>query len=269
MIFPYCVERHRLQLNEIEILQHHPIVNFADQFSLFRFALILQADPLSPTSAQTGVHRRNIPSDAAAVKFEPVDHPSRRLGDPPSSADQAFQTMTAAAFSGLSLLRPAIESAVKAARNDLYQSLHDTKCGVSALKSKLIEEKERLKYVNRKLSGKKASHARAREGYERAQEVCAAAARHNNIHSEDQDQTTFHKLFVQNYERLEKSWCQNVQEAETRKKRWEFKVQRQQAVIDKLVINLAEAEKNYNIDCARIDLNLKSLQAVLDLLKQV
>ena len=179
------------------------------------------------------------------VKIEIEEHPGRRrLIDGPSDADNAFQSMTASTFSGLALLRPAIETVVKNARNDLCMSSHELKCEVSTLKSKLMEEKARLKYVNRKLSEKTDSHVRARQEYDRARGVCINAHQNEDI-STDANHITAHKIYVPNCETLEKSWAQNLENAETRRNSSEFKAKRQSDLITKMMANLEEVEKTY------------------------
>ena len=225
-------------------------------------------EPISPTSIQTGNECRTLPTNNGEVKIELSEHPGRRrLGDPPSVADNAFQTMTASTFSGLSLLRPAIESAAITSRNNLCAASHDAELEITALKSKFVEEKERLKYLNRRLSEKADNLRRAREEHDRACAVLRAARLHDV--PLDGAQVTSRKQFLRHSQALEKSLNQNVTDAENRKNTWEFKTRRQQVVIDKIMKNITEAEEKHKLDCAKIDSDLADIQAVLDLMKQV
>ncbi|KAG0601200.1 hypothetical protein M758_11G092000 [Ceratodon purpureus] len=176
--------------------------------------------------------------------------------------------MTASTFSGLALLRHAIETAVKNARNDLCMSSHDKKCEVSNLKSKLAEEKARLKYMNRKLSEKTDSHVRARQEYDYARGVCVNARQNEGIVL-DANHISAHKIFVRNCEVLEKSWAQNLELAEARRNSWEFKARRQTELITKMTANLEDAEKLYRDSCAEVDNNIANLESVMLLLAQL
>ena len=207
--------------------------------------------------------------DDVPIKYEPGESSTRRdLAQPTSKADAAFQTMTNSTFAGLSLLRPAIEVAVTTERNKLCMSSHDEKRDVALLKSRVIEENERLKYMNRKLAENVDSHNYACEEYEKARTVCMAA-REDDGSLTDPEQVRGRKYFVRMCESLEKSWQQNVDVAKQRRTQWEFKSRRQTSLITKLKAELAEAKASYEAACAKIDSQLADLQAVLDLMKEL
>ena len=98
-------------------------------------------------------------------------------------------------------------------------SSHDEKSHVAKLKSTLAVEKERLKYVNKKLVEKTDYHDRSVAELQRAKAVRIAA------HQDDGnlEQAAGRKAFVRMCESLESSWGQNVDIAKQQLNQWEFK----------------------------------------------
>ena len=144
---------------------------------------------------------RNFLPDDVPIKYEPVDlRPQGNLGLI-SVADKAFHVMTNSTFASLSKVRLAIEAAVSNMRNNLCMSSHDDKVEIEKLKSRLMEEKECLKRVKRKLAKKVDSHDQAHDEYECARQVCINA-RQDEGSATDVDQAINRKSFVRQWESL-------------------------------------------------------------------
>lgn len=211
---------------------------------------------------------RDFLPDSVPIKFDPGESSHTRRSLQPSKEDIAFLSMTKSTFAGLALIRGAMEQAVITQRNNLCMSSHNEKRDVAQIKSRLAEEKERLKYINRKLAEKTASHDRACDELQRARVVCATARQDNGIQT-DLEQIAARKSFLRICEALENSWEQHVGIAMHQLNGWEFKSRRGVAAIEKLTAELAQAQTEYDAACVKIDSELADLEAVLDLLKQL
>ena len=211
---------------------------------------------------------RNFLPDDVPIKYEPADPSTHRDLGKMSVADNAFHSMTSATFAGLSKLRLAIENEVNQQRNKLCMDSHDEKESLESLQVKLTEEKERLKYINRKLAEKVDSHGRACDEYERARQVCIAA-RQDGGSLMDVEQVTGRKSFMRNCESMELSTQQNVDIAKQRRNNWEIKAKKQSALVANLKTKVAEAQTKYVKSCSNTDAELADLEAVLDFVKQL
>ena len=88
---------------------------------------------------------------------------------------QGFPIVGAGAYAGLSTLRNKFAAIVNAEIAKLRQDRHDARSDITKCGERLHKEKDRLKYLNRKLGEKRDSHYIAAQEYKKARGVLVAA----------------------------------------------------------------------------------------------
>ena len=191
-----------------------------------------------------------------------------------SSLDQTGRTRAgypvvgAGAYAGLSTLRNKIAVIVEAEIVKLKQSREVAGADVEKLTARFNEEKDRLKFVKRKVEEKAGSYNRAIEEHERAQDV-VTASHMDTMGPESADIATARAPFTKICEKLVNSLNDNKENCLLRLKSWEFKLRRQAAMAKKVQTELETAEALYADTVMGIDMEVANLQALAELLQQV
>ena len=201
-----------------------------------------------------------LPDEKGKAKMEPRDE----HGDSGAATSKSLTTLSSrktlspTALYGLYLARKGVTHAVATERMKLREASHNTEKEVALLKVRLSEQKDHLKFLNRKLAEKNENYDRTSAEYERAHELYVAACKDGT--SNDFEQISARRAFKAMCETLDNSWFKNVDFAKRALSMWAFKVQRQTALVEKVTNELAEAEKQYAYVHADIDGELKHLQ---------
>ncbi|KAG0577512.1 hypothetical protein KC19_5G162000 [Ceratodon purpureus] len=191
--------------------------------------------------------------------------PPKRTVERGESSKKGNRTIDEAAAIGLILLRPSFSGMVETERQRFIEARHDIGQPVHTLRSELAEEKERLKFFERKVAEKTGSYERVSEQYGRARDVYAAA-RFDETQLASKEQKTAMKNFTKNCEILVTSWFENLEVANTRLASWEFKLKRQTERISKMCAELKAAEIVYAEKVEIMDNSVVNLEAVANVL---
>ena len=169
---------------------------------------------------------------------------------------------------GLYTVRSGVSHAVAAERMKIQQAAHDSKGEVVRIKQRLLEQKSHLKFLVQKCAEKTKIHEKNKEEYELAHELYLASRREGS--TSDPDQVRARRAFQAMFETLDGSWFKTLDIIQSRcSSNWAFKVKRQNALIERLTQELAEAENKLAAVQANIDADLNHLQARSDFLDYV
>ena len=197
-----------------------------------------------------------------------------RYPDPRSSLSmegrtrEGFPIVGAGAYAGLSALRNKIAGVVDADMAKLKQDRADCRGDVAKLGSRLGEEKERLKYIHRKLNEKRDTHDRATEEYRKAHAVLVAA-RIDKTTTNSPEHARSKRAFVRICEALAQSWFENKKNSEHRLSAWEFRCRRQSEIMKKVQKELELAEATYADTVMHIDTETANLQSLAEVLQRL
>ena len=210
----------------------------------------------------------NAGKAAQEVAVKDVPESSNRRKPRATFEDEEFPRVFAAAVSGFTVVRPALLEVLETKIMNLRQSRQDEFASVASAQRRLEEEKDRLKFVERKLGEKIDSHERATEEYERARAVLIAA-RVDETNVTTADQKIAKRTSTTICENLVSTLAANVEANRCRRSGWDFKVKRQTVVVGKMEAELAAARAKYRSTCASIDAQLVSLSAGVDLIARL
>ena len=182
--------------------------------------------------------------------------------------DEGIPPVFAAAVSGFSVVRPALLEVVEAEIMKLRQTRHDKFALVATSQGRLEQEKERLKFMERKVAEEKRSHDRASEEHERAQQLLIAA-RADEANLTTPEEKIARAGFTRICDSLVRSVAHNLQSISYRHAGWDFKVNRQTALVAKLEAEVATTRADYRTTCSIIDAQIVKLSASVDLLDQL
>ena len=177
------------------------------------------------------------------------------------------QIPNAPALNGLLQVRSGIGAVVQKRRYSLKEALHTESLALKDRHQKIIEEKDRARFVARKCAEKSEEHRKAFEEYEQACAVLAAAKSKSTKSSPTEEPSQ--KFYMASCESLVKSWTKTVQVKEASLSGWEFKSKRQASVVARLYNEFRAAEASANQSRKKIHENLHELKALDNLLEDL
>ena len=172
------------------------------------------------------------------------------------------------ALKGLALLRKSMTGVVQGEQHRLHEAKHDYYKNADITANRLVEEKDHLKFVQSKVDIKATSLRQFIEQLDKAKEILQAAKFRVRLKATKEEQKEI-SSYVEICESLVTSWEISVDLAKQRLHCWEFKHKRQTAIIAKLTAELVEAESQYRDVSEQLNLELDSLKAVSELLRQL
>ena len=196
----------------------------------------------------------------------PIATPPRAF--PRADPIAAILNIDAPALRGLMELRSEITTLLKKEKNRLKEALHATSFAVAEKQRRVNEEKDRIRFVNRKVLETREVNRKATEEHDRALEVLRTArASAHSVNSPDEKYSQ--TAYISNCESLVKSWAENLQVASESLSSWELKQKRQVVVVNRVSNELGAAEKKESETNTQITIKLTHLQAVADLLEDL
>ncbi|KAG0599762.1 hypothetical protein M758_12G176500 [Ceratodon purpureus] len=219
----------------------------------------------------------SLASSEAAVLPSKTEYGKQKVDD--MTVDEVFpdqgecstrkiRTIDDSTATGLLLLRPYVNAAVEAERLRFIAARHDALKTVHLLQSSLTEERNRLKFFERKVAENTNSQMRASEEYSKARDVYAAA-NVDEVKCASKECKARMKNFTTLCETLVNSWYKNLEIANARLDIWEFKLKRQNERIAKLTSELTGAELTYGDKRIILENSLTNIQAVADILEEL
>ena len=173
------------------------------------------------------------------------------------------------ASDGLSLIRTQMAGVVNIEKMRLQQARHDYYRNADNLSSKLQEEKEKLKFFERKLLERSGTYDRLQEAANKANIALTVAKSACNTGSTKHEQMMDPKLMLTSCEVLVNSWSENLELSRERLHSWEFRCRRQTEIVAKLQADLSIAEGRYANCSEQFDYELDRLSTVSDLLRRL
>ena len=227
-------------------------------------------DPSTPLPTWTVRLRRSAPDEATSV---PVTRPTHT----PSAGGflsrlcpngEFVPDLLCSAMRGMLLVQSGMDDLVDTERNKVMEARHEALNKLRQSRERVKAEKERLKYVERKLVENRDSHNRVIAEFESARNVLSAAkleeAETDNVQPKREA-----KAVLRICENLCKSLENSIAVSATRLAGWDFKNRRQTALIERLSEELSKEQDRYFIACNVFIGRLDHLQALKDLLAQI
>ncbi|KAG0578021.1 hypothetical protein KC19_5G198400 [Ceratodon purpureus] len=215
------------------------------------------SSPNASTARPKGLDMTGGRGKEKHIEMLPAERPSER-GE---CSRKGNCTIDESAAMGLILLRPSFNGTVEAERQRFIAARHDIGKPLHNLRSEIAEDKDRLKFLERKVAEKISSYERASEEYGQARDLYAAA-RFDQGQPASRDQKTAMKRMTKIRENLIANCFANLEGANTRLASWEFKMKRQNERIAKQTTELQAAEKVYAEKLTILDNSLVHLEAV-------
>lgn len=184
----------------------------------------------------------------ASQEDAPVNYVSR--GTPPGDVVNA-----------LIFLRPNVTVSLEGERTRLHFSRLAIGKKVKSIRVQLNEERDKLKFIARKVAEKSDSHGRAHREFVRAREVLEAAKFDNDPPANDTEKKAI-KTFIRMCEKLVKSWHDRCNVANSRLQSWEFKLKMQTERVDKISAELAAEDAIAKDKLRHLDMKLNHLHAL-------
>ena len=216
----------------------------------------------------TGPNQVTLPTEKVPVKAERAADGIVQMAIPGGGASRAEHPMNGRGgtppgdvVSALIFLRANVTVSLEAERTRLYMSSCEIGKTVKSIRGRLFAERDRLKFIERKVGEKSDSHNRAAKEFVRAREVLEAAKFDEEPPATHAEKKAI-KTFIWVCEKLVQSWHNNCGAASSRLQAWEFKLQRQTERVTEVAEELAAAEAASKEKNRHIDMNLKHLKAL-------
>ncbi|KAG0596252.1 hypothetical protein M758_UG237200 [Ceratodon purpureus] len=174
-------------------------------------------------------------------------------------------TLDSAAVNALVTLRPNVTSSVELELARLNMARHDCGKPVSDLRRRLGEERERLRFFERKVFEKSGSYDKALLEFQRARDVLDAAKLDEGAQS-TRELKAARRSFTRRCEVLVESWYENVAVTYTQLDPWEFKMKRQSDRVAKAISDLTAAKEILKEELQFLDTSLSELTALANAL---
>lgn len=228
--------------------------------------------PASPCPARNGIPRfPTSPQDdgfTAQTRTEPGSSSSMGFLSRLCPNGEFLPELVCAGMMGLLLIRNRVEELVDQERDRMMEIRHDSLTTIRQTRSRVKAEKDRLRYIERKLAEKRNSHQRALKEFDSAQSVLLGA-KLDRGEAVAMELKLEGKPAVQICEALCKSLNDNISSAMLRVAAWDFKKRRQSAITERLTAELDTAEAGYIQACHVTEGKLDHLEAVKELLAQL
>ncbi|KAG0616521.1 hypothetical protein M758_5G122000 [Ceratodon purpureus] len=182
--------------------------------------------------------------------------------------DDTAPKLGKATLQGLSLIRKQVASFIEGEEAKLQEARHDSHQTANNLAIRLKKEKETLKFFQERVDVKTKSHGEMIEQHDKAL-MMLLAAKSEDLTLATNEEREYRKTFIQRSESLVASWYVNVDVARQRVECWTFKLNKQGTVVANVSADLAAAESRYAEVAEQLNVELGSLRAVSEFLRQL
>ena len=238
-----------------------PVANISCEFG---------AAPTSPPPAPTPALA--VPADDISLMAKSGDVPAqmntlspggRSIGE--GATLEKEYTLTPGVLKAMMDMRVTMMGSLEHERSRLTMSCLDVGKTVKDIRRRLHGERDRMRYIERKVAEKYDSHDRARQQFLRARQVLETASI-DDFGPTRSVQKEAVKSFIAICEEALQTWHDNCGHSHSRLQSWEYKLKRQTERVTKITEELARAEVIAKEKHRHLDNSLKRVQALMSFL---
>ncbi|KAG0575136.1 hypothetical protein KC19_VG321100 [Ceratodon purpureus] len=173
-------------------------------------------------------------------------------------------------MAGMVAIRPGILKCIESERMRLRAAAHDVGRGLKRTMTRLNQERDHLKFLNRKKAKKSYAMDRAVEEHKRALEMLLAArSEEPQVTTSEKEHAPRKKSIPKICDALVRSWAENVESSHRSLSRWEFNSRRQAVLVDKAKDDVQAAEVTKAADAAEIEVEIFQMHALSQFVKDL